>query len=83
MKDMVSYGMMNDENGSHCLLVVHEIQWKQVQQDHPQLADYNFDDYGRIPPNLKIRRSMKVMIEPHVIQPYPEIKEATPVKFRK
>ena len=77
--DDVRHGILwNDENGSHCLLVVHEIQWKQVQQDHPHLAEYNFDDHGKIPPMLKIRRSMKVMIEPQVIHPYPTLKEVIP-----
>ena len=65
--------LWDDDQGSRCLLVVHEIQWKDVQRDHPRLADYLYDDHGRIPPELKFRKSMKVMIEPHMCQPFPDL----------
>ena len=68
----------DDEQGTHCLLVVHEIKWKDVQRDHPILDDYCYDDYGKIPPEMMIRKSLKVMIEPHMIQPFPELAQFVP-----
>ena len=74
--DHVRHGIFwDDEYGTHCLVVVHEITWQDIQRDNPILAEYAYDDYGKIPPEMKIRKSLRVMIEPHMIQPFPDLSQ--------
>lgn len=65
--------LWDDEQGSHCLVVIHGIQWKDIQRDNAFLADYHFDDYGEIPPEMKIKTSLRVHIDPIECQPFPEL----------
>ena len=62
-----------DEDGSHCLPVVHGIKWGDVQRDNPQLADFSYDDSGKIPATMTITKSIKVSIDPIMTQPYPNL----------
>ena len=68
----------NDSNGAHCLIVVDGIQWQDVQRDNPCLADFVYDDYGKIPPKLCIRKSMRVQTEPTLCTPFPELSKFVP-----
>lgn len=65
--------LWTDSQGCHCLMVVDGIQWKDVQRDNPVLEDYTHDDYGKIPPQMRIRKSLRVQIDPTPCPPFPDL----------
>ena len=67
--------LWNDEKGSHCLPIVDGMKWTDIQRDNPQLAEFSYDDFGKIPSNMAVQSSLKVSIEPLMIQPYPDLQE--------
>ena len=68
--------LWDDGHDSHCIPFVNGIQWKDAQRDHPQLTDFLYDDFGKIPPTMTMQNSMKVSVEPIMVQPFPDIHEA-------
>ena len=70
--------LWNDEDGSHCLPIVHGIKWCDVQRDNPKLDEFSYDDFCKIPPEMVLQGSIKVSVEPLLIQPFPDIQDCVP-----
>ena len=67
--------LWDEEFATHCHIVASGTKWKDIQTDFPHFADYSHDDYGRIPPEMTIRSSLKVSVDPLLIQPFPDLNE--------
>ena len=70
--------LWDDDQESHCIPFVNGLKWKDAQRDHPQLTDFLYDDFGKIPSNMTIQNSFKVCVEPILVQPFPDLQEFVP-----